>query len=309
MEFFKKKYNVNFLGLKNITGPISIALIVMSIGLMLFRGINLGMEFTGGVQIELQFNQSIQLKEVEDLLVKSELKLFKLQYLDSDKVITAKFHLSKDNIKLEQDLALNMEKLFADYKVKVNKIEFIGSEVGDNLAEQGIIAVIIAILSTMVYIALRFEYRLAISAALGLTHDALIIIGIFSLFQIEFDLSVLASILAVIGYSLNDTIVVFDRIRENFKVVRTGNTVEIINLSINQTLSRTIMTSLMTLLVVLALLFLGGESLFGFSLALAIGIIVGTYSSIYVAGVIAVMLGLSRNDMLPKLKTEYDNLP
>jgi preprotein translocase subunit SecF len=193
--------------------------------------------------------------------------------------------------------------------VEIRRTEFVGSEVGAQLFEQGGIAVLVSIIATMIYIAFRFEYRLAVSAAVGLIHDAVLILGIFSTFGFEFDLATLASVLAVLGYSLNDTIVVFDRVRENFRKIRKGTPAEIMNLSINQTLSRTVMTSLLTLLVVLALLFFGGETLFGFSMAFFVGIIIATVSSIYVSGALALWLGLTRADLMPKAKIEHQEGP
>lgn len=189
---------------------------------------------------------------------------------------------------------------------QLKQIEFIGPQVGHELASQGALAVFIALLGIMIYIALRFEYRFAIGAAVALIHDPIVILGIFSLFHIEFNLTALAAILAVIGYSLNDTIVIFDRIRENFRKLRKGSAVEVVNLSINQTLSRTIMTSATTLLVVLSLCIFGGTMIHSFALALVIGIVVGTYSSIYVAGALAVALGLDRRNFLPPLKVVDD---
>ncbi|HSX19572.1 MAG TPA: protein translocase subunit SecF, partial [Gammaproteobacteria bacterium] len=193
--------------------------------------------------------------------------------------------------------------------VQVRRIEYVGSEVGQQLAEQGAVAVIVAILATMAYIAVRFEYRFAVAAAMALAHDALIVLAVFVLFQIEFDLAALAAVLAVVGYSLNDKIVVFDRVRENFRLMRGGTPEEVMDGALNQTLSRTIMTSFMTMLVVLALLIFGGSSLFSFSLALCVGIAVGTYSSIFVASALAILLGLSRADLLPKPKIAIDNRP
>ena len=185
----------------------------------------------------------------------------------------------------------------------------IGPQVGKELATSGALALVLAMLGTAIYIALRFEYRFAISAAVSLIHDPLIILGIFSYFQMEFDLTSLAALLTVMGYSLNDTIVVFDRIRENFRKSRKGTPTEIVNLSVNQTLSRTIMTSGLTLLAVLSLFFFGGETLHGFATAMVAGIVVGTYSSIYVAGALAVALGLNRQDLLPPSRDVVDDTP
>ena len=192
---------------------------------------------------------------------------------------------------------------------KVDQINYIGPQVGRTLITNGILAVIVSLLATMAYIALRFEYRFAVSAAVALIHDPVLIFGIFSFFHIEFDLISLAAVLTILGYSINDTIVVYDRVRENFRKVRRGTVIEVMNLSINQTLSRTVMTSGLTLLVVIVLYFFGGPTLQGFSLALIIGIIIGTYSSIYVAGSLAVSMGLNRKHLLPAAKVEVDARP
>jgi len=196
-------------------------------------------------------------------------------------------------------------------EVEMRRIEFVGPQVGDELTEDGGLAMLYALLGILIYVAVRFEKRFAAGSVIALVHDVIITIGIFSLFQLEFDLSVLAAILAVIGYSLNDTIVVFDRIRENFRKLRKGEPLEILNLSINQTLSRTLITSLTTLLVLLALFFLGGEIIHGFALALIIGVVVGTYSSIYIAGSSVLALGVSKADLMPveKEAQEADGRP
>ena len=189
------------------------------------------------------------------------------------------------------------------------QVDFVGPQVGQELATKGALAIIVSLLATMLYIAVRFEYRLAFSSAIALIHDPVLILGIFAWFGIEFDLKALAGLLAVIGYSLNDTIVVFDRVRENFVKVRRCTPIEIMNISINQTLSRTIMTSVLTLFVVVALFVYGGETIHGFSLALIIGIVIGTYSSIYVAGALAISMGLSSKDFISTKKKVLDDKP
>jgi preprotein translocase subunit SecF len=191
---------------------------------------------------------------------------------------------------------------------KMDSVSYIGPQVGAEMASKGLIAIIISLLGTMVYIAIRFGWYFAVGSTVALLHDPIIILGVFSFCHIEFNLIALAAVLTVIGYSLNDTIVIYDRVRENVRKMRKADTLEVVNLSINQTLSRTIMTSALTLTVVLALFFLGGTLLYGFSLALMIGIIVGTYSSIYVAGSLAVTMGLSRHHLVPLLK-EVDASP
>ena len=189
------------------------------------------------------------------------------------------------------------------------QMQYIGPQVGKQLLTNGILAVLVCLIGTMVYIAFRFDYRFAMSAALALIHDPILILGVFSYFHLEFNMIVLTALLTVIGYSLNDTIVVYDRVRENFRKIRKGSSLEIMDLSINETLSRTIITSGLTLLVVIALFIYGGNVIHGFALALIIGIVIGTYSSIYVAGSLAVLFGLDRASLLPKAKVYDDGVP
>jgi protein-export membrane protein, SecD/SecF family len=199
----------------------------------------------------------------------------------------------------------------ADGRVELRRVEFVGPQVGDELTEDGALAVLVALMAILMYVAVRFEWRFAVGSVAALVHDVTITLGFFSVTQLEFDLTVLAAVLAVIGYSLNDTIVVFDRIRENFRKIRKGTPEEVINTSINQTLSRTLITSLTTLVVLLALFFLGGEIIHNFSLALILGIVVGTYSSIYIASTAALMLGVSKADLMPVQKegAQIDDMP
>lgn len=310
MEFFKKQTHFRFMSLKRYTIGTALALTLIALGLLTFKGLHYGLEFTGGTQIELRFSQPTPPDHITAVFHDSGFNGVRVQLYGSTQdalVRTSNDHQVNTNFQLQQRITEAFTQ--AGDTVQVQRIEYVGSEVGQQLAEQGAIAVVVAILATMVYIALRFEYRFAVSAALALAHDALIVLGIFVLAKIEFDLAALAAIMAVVGYSLNDKIVVFDRVRENFRLMRGGTPEEIMNGALNQTLSRTIMTSFMTMLVVLALLFFGGSSLFSFSLALCIGIAVGTYSSIFVASAIAILLGLSRADLLPKPKVAVDNRP
>jgi preprotein translocase subunit SecF len=309
MEFFKKETAIDFMGLKNVTAIFSITISILSLFCLYSKGINLGMEFTGGTQLELRFAKLIEPSAVRIALQHAGFKEIRVQNYGSSHDVLVRMANSDNGD--ENEINKQLSKIFNkdEQTVEIRRIERIGSEVGKELAEQGGLAVLLAILATMVYIALRFEYRFAFSAALSLCHDAVIVLGIFSFFQVEFDLATLAGILAVLGYSLNDTIVVFDRIREIFRRARKESTAAVINLSINQTLSRTIVTSGLTFIVVLALLCYGGKSLFGFSLALCVGIVFGTYSSIYVASTLALILGLSRADLLPKPKVIVDDLP
>ncbi len=308
MEFFKKQSSIDFMGLRRYTAVMFLLLSIISIGLLATQGLNFGLDFTGGTQVEARFQSPIEASLVREQLEHQGFQGVRAQQYGSTQDILIRVANQKKDQAEEQRVTQQIkETLLKEYPgIEIRRIEFVGSEVGEQLVEHGTIAVIVSILATMIYIAFRFEYRLAVSAAVGLLHDAVLLLGVFSLFKFEFDLATLASVLAVLGYSLNDTIVVFDRVRENFRKIRKGTPVEIMNLSINQTLSRTIMTSWLTLLVVLALLFFGGESLFGFSMAFFVGIIIGTVSSIYVSGALALWMGLSRADLMPKQKVEVN---
>jgi preprotein translocase subunit SecF len=309
MEFFHHRTKYDFMGISKWAAMFSVFLTVASLALIFTKGINFGLDFTGGTQLELRYSKPVDFEDVKQELDKAGFTGAKVTQYGSTRDILVKIaNRAGEN---EQRLGANvLETLKAgDPDVQLRRVEFVGGEVGENLAEQGGLAVLAALIATLLYIALRFEYRFGVSATVALLHDPLLILGIFSLFQIEFDLATLAGILAVIGYSLNDTIVVFDRVRENFRKVRKGTPREIMNMSINQTLSRTIMTSVTTLLVVLALYFFGGESLHGFSLSLVIGIVIGTYSSIFVAGALALHLGVSRLDLASNQKKVVDEMP
>lgn len=302
MEWFNPNSNYDFMGWRKFNAIFSVILITISIAGLFLKGLHWGLDFTGGTQIEMSFKKTANLSQI-----RSQLKT--AGFPEAQVMAYGNSHDVLISLAASQTDDLNKTKLILEQTFpedKILQVNFIGPQVGNELATKGIIAVVVAMLATMVYIAFRFEYRLAMSSALALIHDPMLILGVFAWFNIEFDLKALAALLAVIGYSLNDTIVVFDRVRENFLKVRRTAAIEIMNLSINQTLSRTIMTSFLTLSVVLALLFLGGESLRGFSLALSIGIIIGTYSSIYVAGSLAIWLGLDKKDFLPKPKFVTD---
>lgn len=312
MEFFKRQTHFNFMSMKRYTTGIAAVVCLFSLSLLIFKGLHYGLEFTGGTQIEMRFNAPVAPNHVQDVMQQLGFSGIRVQlYGSSQDILVRAATKTADETTSDMQMQDRITQAFtgAGDIVQVRRIEYVGSEVGQQLAEQGAIAVVVAILATMAYIAVRFEYRFAVSAALALAHDALCVLAAFVLFQIEFDLAALAAILAVVGYSLNDKIVVFDRVRENFRVMRGGSPEEVMNGALNQTLSRTIMTSFMTMLVVLALLIFGGTSLFSFSLALCIGIAVGTYSSIFVASALAILFGLSRADLLPKPKVVVDNRP
>ncbi len=294
MEFFKPNTRIDFMGARLWTAVISLLLMLSSFAMLMYHGLNWGLDFTGGLQIELAYSEASDLENIRDRIQQAGFPHAVVQSYGSSKDVL--ISLAPDE-KLKQSQVV--EKIMSVLPgAEKRRVDFVGPQVGAELMQKGFLAIIVALLGTMIYIAFRFETRLAVCSVIALIHDPVLILGIFAYYQFEFDLKVLSAMLAVIGYSLNDTIVVFDRVRENFRRVRGLTPVEIMNQSINQTLSRTIMTSVLTLIVVVALLVYGGESIFGFSLALLIGIIVGTYSSIYVAGTSAIALGLSRQDFI-----------
>lgn len=304
MEFFNPNSNIDFMGARRWTAIFSVVIFVASIVALIANGLTWGLDFTGGTQIEVSYPAAVDLTKIRQNLFHAGFKEAQVVSYGTSKdvLISIAPHQGAD-----QKISVDRLMLALPGATK-KRVEYIGPQVGQELATKGALAIVVSLLATMIYIALRFEYRLAFSSAVALIHDPVLILGIFALFHIEFDLKALAGLLAVIGYSLNDTIVVFDRVRENFVKLRRTSPLNIMNISINQTLSRTIMTSVLTLFVVLALFFYGGETIHGFSLALIIGIVIGTYSSIYVAGALAVVMGLDKKDFLPTVR-QVDDTP
>ena len=305
MEFFNPNSKVDFMGARRWTALFSILIFVVSIAALAFHGLKWGLDFTGGTQIEISYPSAADLPSIRENLAKAGFKEAQVVSYGTSKDVLISIAPREDK---EQARLVDQVMRALPGAVK-QRVDFVGPQVGQELATKGALAVVVSLLATMIYIAMRFEYRLAVSSAVALVHDPVLILGIFAFFGIEFDLKALAGLLAVIGYSLNDTIVVFDRVRENFIKVRRATSIEIMNISINQTLSRTIMTSTLTLFVVLALLIYGGEAIHGFALALIIGILIGTYSSIYVAGALAVAMGLDKKDFMPNQRKEIDSRP
>ena len=305
MEFFNPNSKVDFMGARRWTAALSLLIMLLSLAALWVYGLQWGLDFTGGTQIEVSYSQAADLEAIRT----------KLNGIGFKEAQVISYGTSKDVLisiapRGEVDQAGLVDRVMAVLPgATKQRVEFVGPQVGQELATKGALAILVSLLATMIYIAMRFEYHLAVSSAIALIHDPVLILGVFAFFGIDFDLKALAGLLAVIGYSLNDTIVVFDRVRENFIKIRRSTPLEIMNISINQTLSRTIMTSVLTLFVVVALFVYGGESIHGFSLALILGIVVGTYSSIYVAGTLAVALGLKRQDFLPKEKKHLDDRP
>lgn len=298
MQMFKLKHAIDFMGLRKITAVISLLLVLLSIGSLVTRGLNFGIDFTGGTLIEVGYPQPVKLEEVRSALANSGFVQAQAQHFGatSDVLIRIAPQQGKQSAQLSEDAMSALRQ--QDPGVEMRRVEFVGPQVGEELTEQGGLAMIYALIGILIYIIVRFQWRFAPGAVVALVHDVMITLGFFSVLQIDFDLTVLAALLAVIGYSLNDTIVVFDRIRENFRKIRKGTSYQIINASINQTLSRTLMTSLTTLLVLVSLFLFGGEVIHSFSMALILGIVVGTYSSIYVASTMALALGISKADLM-----------
>ncbi|KTC99879.1 protein-export membrane protein SecF [Legionella geestiana] len=305
MEFFNPNSNIDFMGARRWTALFSALIFILSLAALAMNGLKWGLDFTGGTQIEVSYSEAANLQGIREALAGAGFHEAQVvSYGNSkDVLISIAPRADQDQTTLVSNV---MKQLPGAVK---QRVDFVGPQVGEELATKGALAIVVSLLATMLYIAMRFEYRLAVSSAVALVHDPVLILGIFAFFGIEFDLKALAGLLAVIGYSLNDTIVVFDRVRENFVKIRRSSPIEIMNVSINQTLSRTIMTSVLTLCVVVALFVYGGEAIHGFALALIIGIVIGTYSSIYVAGALAVVMGLDRKDFMPPQRTEADERP
>ena len=301
------KTTIKFLSIRRITTILSIVLMILSGLSLVTRGLNPGIDFTGGFQIEVSFQEAPEIQQVRLDLSRSGFDDAIVQNSGSatDLMIRTAPREGVDSRKVGNQIIEAVSQ--SSNNVELLSSEYVSAQVGEELTEQGGLAMIFALIMIMIYIVFRFQWKFSIGAVLALIHDVLITLGIFSFFQITFDLAVLAAILAVVGYSLNDTIVIFDRIRENFRSMRRTETLEVLNASITQTISRTIITSTTTLMVLLALYFMGGQSLSGFSVALIIGVLIGTYSSIFVASTSVFYLDISTTDLLPSKREEVDD--
>ncbi len=300
--------DMNFMGVRKLAAALSIALILASIGSLIFQGLKLGLDFTGGTLIEVAYETSANVNEIRKTLESSGYEDVTVQHFGSEEDVLVRMKEAyRANL---GDEVLATLQAASDEEVVLRRAEFVGSQVGEELRDEGGLALLLALAVVMIYVAARFQFKFSVGAVVALMHDVIIILGFFSLLQIEFDLTVLAALLAVIGYSLNDTIVVADRIRENFRIIRQMQPIDVINRSLTQTLGRTLVTSLTTLLVLLALLWVGGELIHNFALALTIGVVVGTYSSIYVSANILLYMQISREDLLPpEEEEEIDDRP
>ena len=308
MRLLPRKLALDFMGRARHAMVLSGGLLALSIGSLLFQGLNLGVDFEGGTLIEVGYPAPVELDEIRGQLEVAGFDRAVVQHFGSAQDVLVRI---KPDDRPQSELSNQVLETLrgGSRELQLRRVEYVGPQVGEELRDDGGLAMLYALGLILIYVALRFEYRFSFGAVIALIHDVILTIGFFSLTRIEFDLTVLAAILAVIGYSLNDTIVVFDRIRENFRALRRQSSTEVLNVSINQTLSRTLMTSLTTLLVLFALFFFGGEVIHAFSIALIVGVIIGTYSSIYVAGSSLLVLGVSGQDLDTTPSEEVDDRP
>lgn len=306
-KFSMNTLDIDFMSKRRIAVVVSLALAIISLISIFTQGFKLGIDFTGGTVIEVQYAKSANLDQVRKSLELGGFHGAIVQHFGTTQDVLIRIPLSKETSNAQISNKVISSLTNAGESVKLRRVEFVGPQVGEQLTNDGAMAFIVALIGIFIYILLRYEWRFAAGAIIATLHDIVITVGFFSVTQLEFDLTVLAAILAVLGYSVNDTVVVFDRIRENFRKMRKGDAIEVMNTAINQTLSRTTVTSFVTMLAVLALLFFGGELIQNFAVALIVGISIGTFSSIYVASAFALLLGVSREDLIVPPKEEAGN--
>ena len=302
---------IDFLGLRFYAAGFSLILTIASIALVAVKGLNFGLDFTGGTLVELSYSEAVPLKDIRNTLEDAGYERAAVVNYGADTDVLVRLPQS-ETAGIGERLVKTLDDA-TPAAIQLKRVEFVGPQVGEELRELGGLAMILALLVVMVYVAVRFEFKLAVGAVVALFHDVIVALGFFALFQWDFDLNVLAAVLAIIGYSINDSIVVFDRVRENFRKLRKTDVVDLLNISITETLDRTLATSGITLAVLLSLLLFGGEVLRGFSAALIVGTVIGTFSSIYVASPISLWLGLKREDLLHVVKegagAKVDDMP
>jgi len=307
MDIIRNDTHIDFMARRKVALVFSALLILVAIGSLTTRGLNFGLDFTGGTLIEVAYPEAPELDAVRSALSGAGYENFTVQTFGTARDIVIRLPVE---VAAEEGADVTTAALEAlaevNDEVVTRRVEFVGPQIGEELANQGGLAMIYALVGILLYVSFRFQWRFAVGAVAALIHDVVIVIGALSLFQVSFDLTVVAAILAVIGYSLNDTIVVYDRLRENFRTRRKGSAVELTNLSVNQMLSRTLMTSLTTLMVLIALFYFGGEIIHAFAYTLIVGVVIGTYSSIFVASTAAIMLGVSKQDLMPVVKEGAD---
>ena len=300
---------INFMGVRNIAFGVTVLLTVLALFSWFHKGLNYGLDFTGGTLIELTYEKPADVTLVRNELVKAGYHEAVVQSFGATTDLLVR--MPGEDPQLGHQVAEALQKVGGDNPASVKRVEFVGPQVGEELRDQGGLGMLMALVGIMIYLAFRFQWKFGVGAIVSLIHDVVVTVGILAYFQITFDLTVLAAVLAIIGYSLNDTIVVFDRVRENFRVLRKATLIENINISTTQTLLRTMATSISTLLAIAALMIFGGDNLWGFSLALFIGVLAGTYSSIYIANVVLIWLNLNSEDLIPPAATgkEVDDRP
>lgn len=307
MDLIRTNTHIDFMGRGNLALVFSAVLIIASIGALVTRGLNFGLDFTGGTLVEVSYPTAPDLGAIRSALDSAGYENYTVQTFGTSTDIVVRLPVE---VAAEEGADVSTDALEAlaavDAGVELRRVEFVGPQIGAELANQGGLALLYALAGILLYVSFRFQWRFAVGAVAALIHDVIITLGMISLFQLSFDLTVVAALLAVIGYSLNDTIVVFDRLREYFRTRRKGTASELTNRSVNEMLGRTVMTSLTTLLVLIALFYFGGEIIHSFAYTLIVGIVIGTYSSIFVASVAAVMLGVSRADLMPVVKEGAD---
>ncbi len=307
-----KKTHINFIGNRKIAMTFSAILMVIAIVSLAVKGLQMGIDFTGGTIIEVGYEQAADLGAIRKTLSESGFENATVQNFGTAKDVLIRLKLQEGISSADQSTkVLDAINKNTSTPGKLRRVEFVGPQVGDDLAQDGFLALLYSTIAILIYVAMRFEWKFSVGAIIATFHDVIVTLGVFSIFQLEFDLTVLAAILALIGYSLNDTIVVYDRIRENFRNMRKATTEEVMNIAVNDTLSRTIMISMTVILVLVALFFLGGEVIHNFSIALLFGVFFGTYSSIFIASPAALMLGVSHEDlMVPAKEGEHlDGMP
>lgn len=307
MKLIKTSLNIDFMGLRHQGARFSAVLLLVSICSLFVQGLNLGVDFTGGTLIEVSYGQSAPVDEIRGVLDSSEFSEGTVQQFGATEDVLIRIAPRKDVNSAEISNRVTELLRANGHDVTLRRAEFVGPQVGEELTEDGMLAMVYALLGILLYVSLRFQFRFSVGAVIALLHDVIITIGFFSLFRMEFDLSVLAAILAVVGYSLNDTIVIYDRIRENFHLMRKCSPPEVINASLNHTMNRTIMTSLTTMLVLLALFFFGGAIIHGFAAALIVGVLIGTYSSLFVASPVLLVMGITQEHLQPTKKETFDD--
>lgn len=301
------KRTINFMGVRNVAFALTLVLTLIAIGSLAIKGLNFGLDFTGGTLIELRYEKAADLGSIRTQLERSGFKDAVVQSFGATTDVLVR--MPGDDAQLGQKVAAALQQASNDNPASVTRVEFVGPQVGEELRDQGGLGMLLALGGVLLYVGFRFQWKFALGAILSLVHDVIVTLGVLSFFQVTFDLTVLAAVLAIIGYSLNDTIVVFDRVRENFRVLRKASLIDNINISTTQTLLRTLATSISTLLAITALLVFGGDNLFGFSVALFIGVLAGTYSSIYIANVVLIWLNLNSEDLILPAAKELDDRP